>query len=182
MSMEAVLWGECTKLLGDICWLLVCSTWINFPELSTSKLSKRSNPHFRLEKLCPPDGSKVRLKLTDSVASFHLNSSLLPGTSFTCHVELILDSSKSGKWRKLCPIFLIISFRVLCLLWLNEDFSSNWWWVVNSVNSWRSLWCRRLWDWLRSVRSGYPLHHLPQKQQVSRCSIQPTDRPGTAGL
>jgi len=52
--------------------------------------------NYRLEKLCPPDGSKVRLKLTDSVASFHLNSSLLPGTSFTCHVELILDSSKSG--------------------------------------------------------------------------------------
>jgi len=52
--------------------------------------------NYRLEKLCPPDGSKVRLKLTDSVASFHLNSSLVPGSHFTCHVELILDSSKFG--------------------------------------------------------------------------------------
>ena len=98
---------------------------------------------FRLEKLCPPDGSKVkfakikklmqqynlfvlqklltfdaqkaeaakieapwcallekiqvRLKLTDFVASFHLNSSLVPGSHFTCHVELILDSSKFGQ-------------------------------------------------------------------------------------
>jgi len=52
--------------------------------------------NYRLEKLCPPDGSKVRLKLTDFVASFHLNSSLVPGSHFTCHVELILDSSKFG--------------------------------------------------------------------------------------
>ena len=41
--------------------------------------------------------TQVRLKLTDSVASFHLNSSLVPGSHFTCHVELILDSSKFGK-------------------------------------------------------------------------------------
>lgn len=55
-----------------------------------------SYTEYRLEKLCPVDGSKSRLKMADTAASFHLNSSLLPGSHFTCHLELILASSKSG--------------------------------------------------------------------------------------
>ena len=50
----------------------------------------------RLEKLCPPDGRKVRMKMEESVASFQLNSSLVPGNIFNCHLELVLDNSDSG--------------------------------------------------------------------------------------
>jgi len=52
--------------------------------------------NYRLEKLCRPDGGKVRMKLEESVASFQLNSSLIPGNVFNCHLELVLDSSDSG--------------------------------------------------------------------------------------
>ena len=51
----------------------------------------------RLEKLCPPDNSKVRMSMEESVASFQLNSSLVPGNVFNCHLELYLDKSDSGK-------------------------------------------------------------------------------------
>jgi len=52
--------------------------------------------NYRLEKLCPPDGRKVRMRMEDSVSSFQLNSSLVPGNLFNCHLELVLDSSDSG--------------------------------------------------------------------------------------
>jgi len=52
--------------------------------------------NYRLEKLCRPDGGKVRMKLEDSVASFQLNSSLIPGNIFNCHLELVLETSDSG--------------------------------------------------------------------------------------
>merc|ERR1719471_824189 len=52
--------------------------------------------NYRLEKLCPPDGRKVRMRLEDSVASFQLNSSLVPGHIFNCHLELVLDQSDLG--------------------------------------------------------------------------------------
>ena len=51
---------------------------------------------IRLEALCRPDGGKVRMRLEESVASFQLNSSLIPGNIFNCHLELVLDSSDSG--------------------------------------------------------------------------------------
>ena len=50
----------------------------------------------RLEKLCLPDGRKVRMGMEDTVSSFQLNSSLVPGSLFNCHLELVLDSSDSG--------------------------------------------------------------------------------------
>lgn len=52
--------------------------------------------NYRLEKLCPPDGRKVRMRMEDTVSSFQLNSSLVPGNLFNCHLELVLDSSDSG--------------------------------------------------------------------------------------
>ena len=52
--------------------------------------------HYRLEKLCPPDGRKVRMRMEDTVSSFQLNSSLVPGNLFNCHLELVLDSDDSG--------------------------------------------------------------------------------------
>ena len=54
----------------------------------------------RLEKLCPPDGSKARLRLSDTAASFHLNSSLVPGHHFSCHIELSVDPANSGDKRR----------------------------------------------------------------------------------
>ena len=60
------------------------------------------NYHLRLESLCKSDSAKVRLKLGGGAgaggASFSLNSSLLPGHTFNCHLELALDSSKLGKY------------------------------------------------------------------------------------
>ena len=35
--------------------------------------------------------------MEESVASFQLNSSLVPGNVFNCHLELYLDKSDSGK-------------------------------------------------------------------------------------
>jgi len=52
--------------------------------------------HYRLESLCKSDLAKVRLRLGTSAAGFRLNSSLVPGTEFNCHLELALDSSKLG--------------------------------------------------------------------------------------
>lgn len=76
---------------------------------------------FRLEKLCPPDGRKVRMRMEESVSSFQvfyrccfyyytvydcaqLNSSLVPGGVFNCHLELVLDSSDSGTGRVVMEI------------------------------------------------------------------------------
>jgi len=52
--------------------------------------------HYRLESLCKADSGKVRLRLGQSAATFQLNSSLVPGTQFNCHLELALDSSQFG--------------------------------------------------------------------------------------
>ena len=52
---------------------------------------------LRLESLCKSDSAKVRLRLGTSASSFSLNSSLVPGTLFNCHLELALDSSKLGE-------------------------------------------------------------------------------------
>lgn len=51
---------------------------------------------YRLEKLCGTDGSVSRVKMEDTAASFHLNSSLLPGSLFECHLELVLETPDSG--------------------------------------------------------------------------------------
>merc|ERR1719232_1255868 len=37
------------------------------------------------------------MRLEDSVASFQLNSSLVPGHIFNCHLELVLDQTDLGK-------------------------------------------------------------------------------------
>ena len=50
----------------------------------------------RLESLCKSDSAKVRLRLGNTAATFSLNSSLVPGALFNCHLELALDSSKLG--------------------------------------------------------------------------------------
>ena len=50
----------------------------------------------RLESLCKSDSAKVRLRLGHTAATFSLNSSLVPGALFNCHLELALDSSKLG--------------------------------------------------------------------------------------
>lgn len=52
--------------------------------------------HYRLESLCKSDSAKVRLRLGNTAATFSLNSSLVPGALFNCHLELALDSSKLG--------------------------------------------------------------------------------------
>jgi len=51
---------------------------------------------YRLEKLCPPGGGKVQLSISETPISLQLNSSLLPGALFECHLELLLFSTKSG--------------------------------------------------------------------------------------
>jgi len=52
--------------------------------------------HYRLESLCKSDSGKTRLRLGNTAATFKLNSSLIPGHMFNCHLELALDSSKLG--------------------------------------------------------------------------------------
>lgn len=52
--------------------------------------------NYRLEKLCPPDGRKVRMRQEENVSSFQLNSSLVPGHVFNCHLELVLTQPDSG--------------------------------------------------------------------------------------
>ena len=54
----------------------------------------------RLESLCKSDSAKVRLRLGNTAATFSLNSSLVPGELFNCHLELALDSSKLGLTKK----------------------------------------------------------------------------------
>jgi len=66
--------------------------------MTVTEMSERFQyyKNYRLEKLCPPDGRKVRMRMEDTVSAFQLNSSLVPGSLFNCHLELVLDSSDSG--------------------------------------------------------------------------------------
>jgi len=66
--------------------------------MTVTEMSERFQyyKNYRLEKLCPPDGRKVRMRMEDTVSSFQLNSSLVPGNLFNCHLELVLDSDDSG--------------------------------------------------------------------------------------
>jgi len=52
--------------------------------------------NYRLEKLCKADGGKVGLVISDVVSSFYLNSSLVPGETFSCHIEMVVRSSNTG--------------------------------------------------------------------------------------
>ena len=81
---------------------------------------------IRLEKLCRPDGGKVRLRLEDSVASFQLNSSLIPGNIFNCHLELVLETSDSGEYIFLLYVYTIFhNIRVLIKYDINSEVSSH---------------------------------------------------------
>ena len=87
---------------------------------------------------------QVRLKLTDFVASFHLNSSLVPGSHFTCHVELILDSSKFGQHgRWFFPLTHFDGFRFFCVLWLHEDLPSTRWYINHVTLNYFFLLCQQ---------------------------------------
>ena len=87
--------GSCWKL-GDNC----CSLQLPLEFRGETHINSHK-PHYiiyRLESLCKSDLAKVRLRLGNSAAaSFQLNSSLVPGRVFNCHLELALDSSKLGK-------------------------------------------------------------------------------------
>ena len=37
------------------------------------------------------------MRMEENVASFQLNSSLIPGNVFNCHLELVLEQSDSGR-------------------------------------------------------------------------------------
>ena len=95
-SIEVVLSSE----LGDNC----CSLQLTLEFRGETHINSHK-PHYiisRLESLCKSDLAKVRLRLGNSAAaSFQLNSSLVPGRVFNCHLELALDSSKLGKkWKQ----------------------------------------------------------------------------------
>ena len=83
-------------MLGDNC----CSLQFTLEFREETHINSHK-PHYiiyRLESLCKSDLAKVRLRLGNSAAaSFQLNSSLVPGRVFNCHLELALDSSKLGK-------------------------------------------------------------------------------------
>ncbi|XP_023348172.1 uncharacterized protein LOC111716887 [Eurytemora carolleeae] len=51
---------------------------------------------YRLEKLCRGDGGKVGIVINDVVSAFFLNSSLVPGETFNCHVEMVVRSANTG--------------------------------------------------------------------------------------
>ena len=69
---------------------------------------------WRLEKLCPPDGRKVRMRQEENVSSFQLNSSLVPGKVFNCHLELVLNHPDSGETD------IIGSCACAWVLWVNH--------------------------------------------------------------
>ena len=72
---------------------------------------------FRLESLCKSDNGKVRLRMGDLAATFQLNSSLVPGQIFNCHLELSVDSSTFGKLSKATNQQNNVDiFRVFCFL------------------------------------------------------------------
>ena len=96
-SIEVVL---CCWEPGDNC----CSLQLPLEFRGETHINSHK-PHYiiyRLESLCKSDLAKVRLRLGNSAAaSFQLNSSLVPGRVFNCHLELALDSSKLGKkWKQ----------------------------------------------------------------------------------
>ena len=95
-SIEVVLCWE----QGDNC----CSLQLALEFRGETHINSHK-PHYiiyRLESLCKSDLAKVRLRLGNSAAAtFQLNSSLVPGRVFNCHLELALDSSKLGKkWKQ----------------------------------------------------------------------------------
>ena len=47
--------------------------------------------------MCSADNGKVRLKLQEKVLTFQLNSSLVPGSYFNCHLELAVDYHDYGE-------------------------------------------------------------------------------------
>merc|ERR1719192_1983372 len=47
--------------------------------------------------------------MEDTAASFHLNSSLLPGSLFECHLELVLETPDSGEDFLLFVIIFVIN-------------------------------------------------------------------------
>ena len=68
-------------------------------------------PWLRLEKLCGTDGSVSRVKMEDTAASFHLNSSLLPGEYISINLSLFYFSSSL-----LYDIFTFFAFMTPSLL------------------------------------------------------------------
>ena len=96
--MQVKYWG--CFVLGDNC----CSLQLTLEFREETPINSHK-PHYiiyRLESLCKSDLAKVRLRLGNSAAAtFQLNSSLVPGRVFNCHLELALDSSKLGKkWKQ----------------------------------------------------------------------------------
>jgi len=73
-----------------------CSLFLLLMIASKGRQTNLAYIDYRLEKLCPPGGGKVQLSISETPLSLQLNSSLLPGTTFECHLELILFSTKSG--------------------------------------------------------------------------------------
>jgi len=52
--------------------------------------------NYRLEKLCKAEGGKVAVVINDVVSTFYLNSSLVPGETFSCHIEMVVRSPNTG--------------------------------------------------------------------------------------
>ena len=87
-----------TQMSGHYSYIFLPSLKWNFFSLDILKL------FIRLEKLCPPDGRKVRMRQEENVSSFQLNSSLVPGHVFNCHLELVLTQPDSGNVNKYISI------------------------------------------------------------------------------
>lgn len=76
--------------------LLTTLTVILLNVSSLSCYSPELYKSYRLEKLCRGDGGKVTIGIRDVVSSFYLNSSLVPGETFNCHIEMVVRSSDTG--------------------------------------------------------------------------------------
>ena len=65
------------------------------------------------------------MKLEESVASFQLNSSLIPGNIFNCHLELVLDSSDSGNLTRTSSRYNIAQCLCFHKININSEVSSH---------------------------------------------------------
>jgi len=99
------------KLLPSISVILlnICCFSCYKPELYKS---------YRLEKLCRGDGGKVTIGIRDVVSSFYLNSSLVPGETFNCHIEMVVRSANTGMFVYFEEMYLSEASIAGC----NQDF------------------------------------------------------------
>ena len=97
---------------------------------------------FRLESLCKSDSGKMRLRLGNTAATFKLNSSLIPGHVFNCHLELIIALNKIiahtiNPILQICIVHPMMMSARIRLIYLQNQFQ----WKLKTLNMKSSAHC-----------------------------------------